>query len=47
LTFENPGSGVSEAENLSFRFKTKNGDAILVLLRDATSTDRIELILGN
>lgn len=46
MVFEGPGNGVSEAENLWFRFKTKVDEGILVIVRDSHSTDRIEFILG-
>ena len=41
------GSGrVTEAEDLSFRFRTLEKDAFVVATRDSTSPDRLQITLG-
>ncbi len=41
-------NGVTEAEDLSFRFRTRQSDALLVATRDdGGSTDRLEIMLEN
>ena len=40
------GSRVSEAENLSFRFRTLQKDALMFATRDDTSPDRLQIVLG-
>ena len=40
------GKRVSEAENLSFRFHTRQKDTLLFATRDETSADRLEIVLG-
>ena len=40
------GSRVSEAENLSFRFRTQEKTALVFATRDATSPDRLQITLG-
>ena len=47
VTFSNPGNGVSEAEILTFRFRTNQNQGLLVMTRDDTSADRLQLFLGN
>ena len=47
VTFSNPGNGVSEAEILTFRFRTSQNQGLLVMSRDDTSADRLQLFLGN
>ena len=40
------GTRVSEAENLSFRFRTPEKNALVFATRDATSPDRLQITLG-
>ena len=40
------GSRVTEAEDLSFRFRTLEKNIFLVATRDATSPDRLQITLG-
>ena len=46
VTFSNPGNGVSEAEILTFRFRTDQNNGLLVMSRDDTSADRMQVYLG-
>ena len=41
------GMVFSEAENLSFRFKTKRKDTFLIATRTDDAADRLEIYLGN
>ena len=40
------GNRVSEAENLSFRFRTLESNALVFATRDETSPDRLEISIG-
>ena len=40
------GVRITEAEDLSFRFRTLEKDVFLVATRDATSPDRLQITLG-
>ena len=40
------GSRVTEAEDLSFRFRTLEKDTLFVATRDASSPDRLQITLG-
>ena len=46
VTFSNPGNGVSEAEILTFRFRTDQNNGLLFMTRDETSADRLQVYLG-
>ena len=40
------GSRVTEAEDLSFRFRTLEKDALFVATRDTNNPDRLQITLG-
>lgn len=46
LALNDLGAGASEAEDLSFRFKTRKPDALLVATRDDSLMDKLEISLN-
>ena len=46
LSLTDLGATLSEAEDLSVRFRTTMADAIIVATRDDASTDKLQVVLG-
>ena len=46
LSLTDLGATLSEAEDLSVRFRTTMAEAIIVATRDDTSTDKLQVVLG-